>query len=414
MATIQRLTLKNYKSFREMTLEMRPLNILIGPNGAGKSNLLSFFRLLKNAADEKLAETIISEGGFDEIRWRGATDFFDTIMWELHVSELIGMGGRKFEPIWIRTSLQKRGSAGYGIFDEIGRVGTKPYRGVEDTYYLKIGSGHIAVIAAPQFPDPNRKIKQLSKEELDRFSESYHDQELYIAQVRGGRTYSVFDGIRSFFVDFDIFRAFSDVSLHNMRNAQPLQVITPLRVDPAGKNLVSVLYAIWNDARYAQSQEAIENALRDAFPEYRELKFPSPASGRVELHWREKNGWQFPAAQMSDGMLRYLGLATLLNLPEPPPLIAIDEPEIGLHPSLLHLLAGLLKVASSRSQIVVCTHSPQLLNADDIEPDDVVLVERRDGETVMERVSHRRDLNLWLERYKLGELQVLGKLELQA
>ena len=108
-------------------------------------------------------------------------------------------------------------------------------------------------------------------------------------------------------------------------------------------------------------------------------------------------------------MLRFLGLATLLLLPDPPPLIAIDEPEVGLHPRLLSLLAALMKQASERTQLVVATHSPQLISAESLDPDDIVLVEMEDGKTKLNRPDPE-ELRRWLERYTLGNLWVMGKL----
>ena len=130
------------------------------------------------------------------------------------------------------------------------------------------------------------------------------------------------------------------------------------------------------------------------------------------MRWVNKSGWDFPARATSDGMLRFLALATLLLLPEPPSLIAIDEPEIGLHPRLIPRLAELLKDASQRTQIVVATHSPLLLNAEAIQPEDVVVVDLENGETQFKRLDSG-DLKMWLERFTLGNLWTMGRLETQ-
>jgi predicted ATPase len=163
--------------------------------------------------------------------------------------------------------------------------------------------------------------------------------------------------------------------------------------------------------------EKLKQQTELTFPDFKELYMPLAGEGTVSFQWSSKD---FPlkpigASQLSDGILRFLGLAAILlqaNLPEPPALIAIDEPEIGLHPKLLPYLGGLLKQASERTQIIVSTHSPQLLNSEAIELQDIVLVERHNGETVMKRADSQQGLARWLDRYTLGQLWTMGRLEI--
>ena len=114
-----------------------------------------------------------------------------------------------------------------------------------------------------------------------------------------------------------------------------------------------------------------------------------------------------PATRLSDGTLRHLCLLAILCHPEPPPLVCIEEPELGLHPDVLPALAGLLREASERSQLIVTTHSDILVDALGETPEAVVVCENRTGATSMQRLE-LEELARWLEKYSLGELWTRG------
>jgi predicted ATPase len=127
------------------------------------------------------------------------------------------------------------------------------------------------------------------------------------------------------------------------------------------------------------------------------------------LEWRQKGSdYPFHPSQISDGTLRFICLATALLQPNPPSTILLDEPELGLHPYALTLLAGLIQKASKQTQVIVSTQSAALI--DHFEPEDIVVVERQNGESIFKRLN-KADLKVWLEDYSLGELwqkNVLG------
>jgi predicted ATPase len=133
------------------------------------------------------------------------------------------------------------------------------------------------------------------------------------------------------------------------------------------------------------------------------------ADSSVKLFLQEAGGRQIPATRLSDGTLRYLCLLVVLLHPSPPPLIAIEEPELGLHPDLIHHVAELLKDAASRTQLVVTTHSRGLIDALRDQPESVVVCEKHDGESVFQRLDGDR-MKHWLDRYSLGELWSIGEL----
>lgn len=120
------------------------------------------------------------------------------------------------------------------------------------------------------------------------------------------------------------------------------------------------------------------------------------------LEWRQKGSdYPFHPSQISDGTLRFICLATALLQPNPPSTILLDEPELGLHPYALTLLAGVIQKASHKTQVIVSTQSASLV--DQFQPEDIVVVERQNGESIFKRIN-KADLKVWLDDYSLGEL----------
>ena len=132
-------------------------------------------------------------------------------------------------------------------------------------------------------------------------------------------------------------------------------------------------------------------------------------SGAIQIFLREAGDRQIRATRLSDGTLRYLCLLAILLHPDPPPFVAIEEPELGLHPDVIHHVAQLLIDASRRTQLVVTTHSRRLIDELGDQPDSVVVCEKHDGESTFERLDADR-MKHWLDRYSLGQLWSSGEL----
>lgn len=128
--------------------------------------------------------------------------------------------------------------------------------------------------------------------------------------------------------------------------------------------------------------------------------------GTVQVFLQEGNR-TIPAVRLSDGTLRYLCLLAVLCHPRPPPLVCIEEPELGLHPDILPTIADLLKQASERCQLIVTTHSDVLVDAMTDRPEDVLVAEKDDNGTVLRRLDPD-ELKPWLEKYRLGTLWTRG------
>jgi predicted ATPase len=131
--------------------------------------------------------------------------------------------------------------------------------------------------------------------------------------------------------------------------------------------------------------------------------------GGVQLFLEEEGGRQIPATRLSDGTLRYLCLLAILLHPDPPPLVAIEEPELGLHPDVLPHVAQLLIESSQRTQLLVTTHSQMLVDALGTQPESVIVCERVEGISRFERLNAAQ-LKDWLEKYSLGKLWSMGEI----
>ncbi|MGB4977240.1 MAG: AAA family ATPase, partial [Anaerolineae bacterium] len=156
-----------------------------------------------------------------------------------------------------------------------------------------------------------------------------------------------------------------------------------------------------------KAKSSLLNALRDLYDGLTDFEL-SIAGGTVQVFFIE-DAFTIPATRLSDGTLRYLCLLAILCDPEPPPLIAIEEPELGLHPDILPKIADLLIAASARTQLVITTHSDMLVNALTEHPETIVVCEKHAGQTVMQRLEAEQ-LAHWLQDYRLGELWMRGDL----
>ena len=171
---------------------------------------------------------------------------------------------------------------------------------------------------------------------------------------------------------------------------------------PDGSNLAAFL--LFLKKKHERDYQSIRETVQLAAPFFDDFLLRDSLDNPDEtlLEWQQKGSdYPFHPSQISDGTLRFICLATALLQPNPPSTILLDEPELGLHPYALTLLAGLIQKASTQTQVIVSTQSAALI--DHFEPEDIVIVERRNGESMFNRLN-KADLKVWLEDYSLGEL----------
>jgi predicted ATPase len=232
--------------------------------------------------------------------------------------------------------------------------------------------------------------------------ENFHPEESILSQLKDPERYPALTHLQEKYAEIRLYRNWSFGPAAALRRKQSAQERNDFLAD-GGENLALVLSKI----RMRVKRELIE-ALREFYHGITDFDVVVE-NGNVQLFLEEEGGRQIPATRLSDGTLRYLCLLAILLHPEPPGLIAIEEPELGLHPDVLPVLGKLLVQASKRTQLVVTTHSRMLVDALGDEPEAVVVCEKVDGCSRFTRQSGDR-LQKWLEKYSLGTLWSMGEI----
>ncbi|MDY7076169.1 MAG: AAA family ATPase, partial [Chloroflexota bacterium] len=372
-----------------------PLSVLIGVNGSGKSNLLRALALLSDTARGRLSSSIREAGGITPLLWDGQSPW---LTWRLHVEMAREWPDRVPDRIEYNLKLERLGMGGAYLVS--GEHLLQAARVVDDQrqapfYWLD----RLPERATLRTPDGDA---------VPYPAEALEGTESLLSLISDPVQFAPQFALRQY---LSAWRVYHDIDVSfgaELRRA----TVTRLerQVDSDGQNLIAVLHTLYSGDKVFRDD--LDAAMRAAFgPDFEELTFPPAADGRVQLRvrWRSLRRAQ-SAADLSDGILRFLFLITVLANPDPPPLIAIDEPEAGLHPSMLPIVAEFAADAASRTQVILTTHSPQFLSAFSDSPDSTVVVEWCDGKTELRPLSGER-LDRWLEHYKLGDLWLSGELE---
>lgn len=389
---IKKLNIEGFRSLRNVTWSPGNLNVVIGPNGSGKSNLLRFLELISVSAQGKLGKYIQSLGGMDPMVWDGVATSIKFAM------ETTPEGG-ELGPETYDLELARLGAgSSYKVEKERLINSFKLKQGVERNPFKFLERlGKTAVIFDEKertFTTPEEFVSD--EESLLSIASGPFINNHYIPPFQ--------KGLASIAVYHD---------LHTNRDAsirQPAIARMEKRVDPDGQNLISVMHTLYTGDRDFKND--INSAMQAAFDDdFEELVFPPASDQRIQLRIRWKSlKREQSAAELSDGTLRFLFLLTVLASPSPAPIIAIDEPETGLHPSMLPIIAEYAVDASTRSQVILTTHSPQFLDAFAGTKPTTTIAKWQDGETVLKTLKGE-DLEYWLKEYSLGALFKSGELE---
>lgn len=383
---LRSIELKNILSYgpEGVKLELEPLNVLIGPNASGKSNLFQVLRLLHAAPRDIKGPPRWDGSGIAEWMWKGGRGGSADIEVEFDRSVVSGLApGSKL---------------GYRLI----------FQG-EDGFHISNESLAVSLdSSAPAGWKPNvivdrRKRRAVLKrpgEEESRFEKLIEDESIF-SQIRDPSAYPVLT---------DVGYALEAVSFFSPWKAGE-RLHLPQRSDlPSaelledGTNLGPVLRQLLNRPGM---RKAILEKLRLVFPLVDDIIF-TVVGGFVELALLEPGlGARVPASRLSDGTLHYLCLLAILLNPEPPPLVCIEEPELGLHPDAMSAVGELLIEASQRTQLIVTTHSPSLISALSNVPEAVVVCERDENGTQLRRLEPEK-LGEWLNDYSLGDVWLMG------
>jgi predicted ATPase len=362
MAHIQKLTVKGYKSIQALTdFELHPLNVLIGANGAGKSNFISLFRFLASVVGDNFAVDVQKWGGPEALLHYGSKR---TPQLEIE--------------LYFNTDPQHQVKNGYRITLEATQdnrlIFSREQPWIEARYAQKsypLGQGHDNARVRTDKDSPSANVSRHVREKL-KIWRQYH------------------------------FHDTSDTAAVK----RPHGSNDNLRLKPDAGNLAAYLRMLKTTPFTQNSYDRIVETIRRAAPFFGDFVFREHVSEFIELEWSERGNPDTPwkAHVLSDGTLRFICLTTLLLQPEHllPDTILIDEPELGLHPFAVNLLADMLQEAALTKQVIVSTQSVELLNC--FKPEDVVVVQREGDASIFKRLDGA-ELGDWLsDDYSLGEL----------
>ena len=392
MITIGKLRLDGLLSFApgSETFELRDLNVLIGPNGSGKSNLIEALELL-SATPHDFAATVRDGGGPAEWLWKGG----DAVR-PAEIEVVLENDTPTGRPLRYRlrfTAVQSRLEVLDEAIEEAERDPHKP-DATDVLFYYRFQHGHPALYVLPH---TGARIKRwLQREDL------LPDQSV-LAQRKDPEQYPEVTWTGRRFGAIHTFREWTFGRYVPLRQPQPADLPED-RLLPDSRNLALVL----NQIEHA-GDTRLNQLLRQFFPRFERMS-TRISGGRVQFYLHE-SGFRapIPATRLSDGTIRFIAILATLLSPSPPPLVCIEEPELGLHPDAVALLADLLVDASERTQLVVTTHSDALVSALTDQPGAIVTCERPGAGTVLRRLDPEI-LATWLENYQLGDLWRMGEL----
>lgn len=387
------LVLRNLLSFGPDTkpIPLRSLNVLIGPNGSGKSNLLEAISLLRSAPKD-LSAPVKEAGGVSDWLWKGAKSPTATIEAVIRYPEQDEM------PIRHSFSFVEHGKR-FEVTRE--RIENKDaFSGFDDPFFFyRNDRGHIRLKEKPQYGATDKLEEEGKERQLPR--ETINPEESVLSQVRDPERYPVLSYLADTYARFRLYREWTFGRYTVPRQAQKADLPKEYLLE-SYENLALVLNYLRRHVR-----KELVGALSSLYPEIKDFEIDI-GGGWVQLLMTEGE-YSIPATRLSDGTLRYLCLLAILCHPDPPPLVCIEEPELGLHPDVLPNLAKLMLSASERCQLIVTTHSDILVDALTETPESVIICEKQDGRTRMQRLDSK-ELTQWLGKYRLGQLWLKGEI----
>ena len=367
MQELANITIKGFRSIAAIeNLALGAINVLIGPNGSGKSNFVSVFSFLQAIREGRLQDYVQRSGGADRLLYFGAKT---TPTMEIALSFTNSDETKNGYQIQLAPT----------ALDQLAPKQGDMHGGGESVYYWDTSihdSPHKVVLIPP----------------------TAQGLEAEITSSASHTAYYVRRHLSSWLVYH-----FHDTSAASaMKRTADLNDNRFLR--PDGSNLPAFLYYLRE--RHNGAYALIRGAVRQVAPFFNDFQLEPLRldESKIRLEWRhEGSDDYFDVSAFSDGTLRFIAMAALLQQPQElrPTVILIDEPEMGLHPYAITLLASLIKQASAASQVIVSTQSSLLL--DHFEPEDVLVADRVNGATELRRLDSAK-LEEWLEDYSLGQL----------
>lgn len=337
------IEINGYKSIRKARVDLAPINILIGANGSGKSNFISFFDFLNKLYNRKLNEYIALKGGDNKILHKGKKRT-DTISFKMEFGNSQNGYSAQLQSgtdgfVFLRESLIYKGDP-----KDISRSGTEAYIKTSDNFRAPYVKTYFSGLRKYHFHDTS------SNSPFTQYSN----------------------------IENDIYYFYEDAM-----------------------NLAAFMYHIQENNKIVYNR-IIKN-IQSIAPYFSDFYFAPNKENNIRLQWTDKySDVVFGANDLSDGTLRFIALSILFLQPDLPDTIIIDEPELGLHPSAIAKLAGMIKSVADRGcQVIVATQSTDLISH--FLPENIITVDQIDGKTVFNRLSSDH-LHQWLEDYTIDDL----------
>jgi len=337
---LDRIQLKGFKSISNMDLEIRHLNILLGANGAGKSNFINWFRFMNQLVQKDLQFFVAQQGGADRF---------------LH------FGRKVTDAIEIQLLFKSNGYACTLVPDQTGGfIFKKEWISDADDKRIKLANRGDKESALPSCTDPIASQLVLSDWQIYHF----HDTSDTAKVKQSGAIYD------------------------------------NERLRPQAENLAAFLFSIQNTEQYQKIVQTIQR-VAPFFHDFI-LKPEKTDPDSIRLRWKHRGTDDyFDANAFSDGTLRFICLTTLLHQPVLPLMILLDEPELGLHPYAMQLLAGMMRSVAHKTQIIASSQSVTLANQ--FEWQDLIIVEQPENASLFRRLNEEQ-IKVWLDNYRIGEL----------
>ena len=377
MHEVTRVGIEGFRRLREISVEMHPMMVMVGANGSGKTSFMDALSLIASSAEGGLNRRLSEMGGASETITRDRPDGM-TLSADLDVQDQ--------KPLKYSMSIDVQGHTYFISLESLtqDRGHPQPFKHIESAYkdirYFNTEEGRLV--------RPNWEFNYVESS-LSQVPKLFMDAERLRRTLGAVTQYHVLDvGPRS-----------------------PIKLPQQLRpVELPGENGEDLAPFLFNlrETNY-DKYEAIEDALRLAYPGFDSLNFPIAAAGMISMTWKDKAfGSPLYIHQLSEGTLRFLWLVSLLQSPGLSTITMIDEPEVSLHPELLGILAELMREASQRTQVIVATHSDRLIRF--LDPREVIVMDIGEDGGVTMTWADTLDLDEWLAEYSLDEVWQMGRM----
>lgn len=371
-------------------LDLEPLNVLIGPNASGKSNLIEAIGLLA-ATPRDLTEPFRDGGTVEDWIWKGSAgtrvaeiEVVLATFHELLLRYRLAFGHEDYRLSVQHESLEDALDPDKVFFQN-------------DSLRMTLEKGRVPLVRLFK-PDSGP-----SKNESTLYSRTR--QQSLLSQFRDPINHPQLTFVGEKFGDIRLFRNWQVGRDNPVRRPQDVTLPDDFLLE-SSNNLGLVLNDLQNRL---DTKKLLLDKLRLVYERVVDVT-TKVQGGTIQIFFHEEGlRDRVPAARLSDGILHYLGLLTILLHPNPPPLVCIEEPELGLHPDILPKVADMLVDAAQRTQLIVTTHSDTLVSRLSEVPESVVVCECDDRGTSLRRLEPAR-LEEWLEKYRLGELWAMGEI----